>query len=385
MHPSPKTRLFVALAFLVCSAHGDGVAVLKRQPHHRDESARAVSYWGIADSRGPWLRLFTPGGNLDIGRSKLADRIELPDGPPRMVMEEHDISRLRGSLKDMRRFAARYPLSAALLEPEIAAAAAHVAKFDAGEIRFEGRWMSRTGFNALLDTRRAAAAASRLREIEEVIHNEEMEQRGMVLVNGSWMPRAEAEKISPAARTELSDTLWPLHRPTPAAARLALRKLSRLAATQTGAPKVRTQRLHAAIRHLFAAEHDLSLQRIANKGLEARAADHDRRAKEWRKPNSFGTVRESEARKSETRARELRATASSRLTECRANLAGRLHDADSLAEDFLDLGEHRVGLVLAETVRTIAKRSGINTSFQPVVPDEALDSVRREISALRKK
>ena len=97
-----------------------GVAVLKEQPFHRDSTAKAVVYQRISTT-GPYLRMVTYRGNTDIPRSKMVDRIEFPDPPPPMLIEESDLALFRNSLTAMTRFASRYPASAPLLKPEMEA------------------------------------------------------------------------------------------------------------------------------------------------------------------------------------------------------------------------------------------------------------------------
>ena len=148
MNPGPTFRAAMTCALtLAAGASGlnaAGVAVLKEWSFHRDCSARPVVYSRIIDSHGPYLRLVTGSGNVDILRTKLADYLEVPQSIPSRLMEEKDIASLRAALAAMNGFSARYPMSAPVLEPARKALSAHVALFDAGEVRFEGAWMERS-------------------------------------------------------------------------------------------------------------------------------------------------------------------------------------------------------------------------------------------------
>lgn len=376
--------LFVLTAF-AAPALADGVAVLKEQPFHRNLTARTVIYRRIIDSNGPWLRIVTARGNIDIGRSKLVDWMELPDGPPESVTGEDDISRLRDALATMREFAGRYPSCAALLAPEIAVAEAHVARFDSGEIRFEGIWMRPGERDRIRTDRRAAEMAELRRQALAVQEYEEKKDEGLVLIDGRWMSREEAAKRSPVEPTQLSSAVWPLAKPDVDGAKRALDRLDALAATQSGSPKVRTLRLRATLRNLFTSEDRYSREKMAAASIAARAAKYERLTKEWMEPNAFGTVRDGESRLAAAKALDLRNDADARLAESRSDLLDQLHETDLLAEDFLGNGEHRVALTLGETVRAVAKRNFPNGTYQPVVPDEVLQTIRGEIAARRKK
>lgn len=373
--------LWLACVFPASSA---GVAVLKAQPFHRDFTAVPVAYQRIIDSRGPWLRIVTSRGNVEIGRSKLAGWIEFPGPLPDSVMVEKDVAWFRGTLDLMKRFSARYPASAPLLEPEIVSLHAQLARFDAGEVRVEGRWITRGDYQALLHHRAALAEASRRMEIEEVIRNEAREDEGMVRRNGEWVSAEAVEQGSPVARTELSDCLWPLLNPDSEGAKLALEKLGTVVAARSGAAKVNAGRLQTAIRGVFTAETELARRLITGAGTRAEAARHESNASGWSKPNAFGTRRDEEVENSLVQAAVLRSKAAAELDEARQSLRERLRELDLLTADHFQQGEHRVALILGETVRTISARRFPDGSFDPAFPAESLESIRAEMAAASK-
>ena len=357
-----------------------GVAVLKEQPFHRDSTAKAVVYQRISTT-GPYLRMVTYRGNIDIPRSKMVDRIEFPDPPPPMLIEESDLALFRNSLTAMTRFASRYPASAPLLKPEMEVVSGYLDHFDAGDVRFEGKWIAKDQIPALLEKRQTETNARSRRDAEQIAANEARKDAGLVRLNGDWVPEKEALERPPAASTQLSSTLWPLVKPDAEGARSALQNLSALAAGQTGAPKVRTERLHTVIRNLFRAEFQLSQEMIAATAAEAQAATHDRQAAQWLEPNAFGTERDDAARDSLAKARKLRNNAAKALASSRSGLLEQLREADIVTEDFYKLREHRVALTLGETVRAVAARRFTATEFQSSFPDETLAAIRREITS----
>ena len=356
-----------------------GVAVLKEQSFHRDSTAKSVAYLRIIDSHGPYLRIVTSRGNVDIHRSKLADRIETPSSIPRSIQTEADAAPLRVSLSSIEAFSTRYALSSALLAPCAGTISAHLERFDSGEVRFEGSWITRGKRASMLERRQREAEALRREEIEKVVQNEARSDEGWVWKNGTLLSPKEAKEHLATDRTELSGTLWPLISRDLDGARKVLKNLSSLAATQNGAPKVRTQRLHNSIRNVFLAEFRLSRQILTNAAAQMQAAAHDRRATEWMKPNAFGTIRKKAARESHAKAFQLRNDAAQQLEGRRVALLHQLREAETVITDFYQLGELRVALALGETTRSIATRNFSNGRFKPSVSDETLVKIRKTI------
>lgn len=354
----------------LCGARAAGVAVLKEQTFHRDSSAKPVTFLRIIDSNGPYLRIVNGSRNIDIQRSKMVNCIEVPDQIPPTISEEKDLADLRQSLADMTKFSTRYPLSAPLLESLITALSEHIARFDAGEVRFEGDWMTRIELAEILESRQYATAIQRKHEIEQLVFDEAQREKGLVLVDGKWMTEQEAGDLPPSKRTDLSDALWPLINPDIEGARSALQNLATLASHQNGALKIRTERLQTVIKNLFIAEFQLSRQIIAYNVAAAKAATHERHAKQWLKPNAFGTIRKDAARDSQDRALAVRSQADQQLAACRAQLLTQLREADIVSDDFRKLHEHRVTLILEKTVKEIAARRIPGGEFRPSFADK---------------
>lgn len=371
--------LSMLLSILLGTVYAGGVAVLKEQSFHRDSSAIPVVYLRIIDSHGPYLRIVTSRGNVDIHRSKFADYIETPSSIPQSVQTEADANLLRTWLSSIEVFSARYSRSSVLLAPCEGTISAHLERFDSGEVRFEGTWVTPQELASMLERRKREAEALRSDEIEEVIRNEARKADGWVWKNGTLISPQEANKYQPTGRTKLSDTLWPLISRDLDGARKVLKKLSSLAATQNGTPKVRTQRLHNTIRNVFLAEFHLSRQIFSNATARSQAYAHDRRASEWMKPNAFGTLRKDEAQKSRAMAFKIRNDSAQKLKSRRAALLYQLHDAETVITDFHQLGELRVALALGEITRAIAKRNFPNGGFQSSLPDETFVTIRNTI------
>lgn len=367
---APCTAVALTATLIFSDVRAAGVAVLKEQTFHRDSSAKAVTYLRIIDSHGPYLRIVNGSRNIDIQRSKMVNHIEVPDQIPQTILEEKDLADLRESLAEMTKFSTRYPHSAQLLESLIAALSGHLARFDAGEVRFEGDWMTRAELVEVRESQQRIAEIRRRHEIEQLVFDEAQQENGLVLVDGKWMTEQEARERPPSARSELSDAIWPLINPEIEGARITLQNLSTLAARQNGIIKVRTERLHSVIKNLFIAEFQLSRQTIAFNAAAAQAAAHERHAKHWLKPNGFGTIRKDAARDSQERAMAVRSQANQQLAACHEQLLTQLHEAAIVSDDFRKLHEHRVALTLEKTVRKIAARRIPGGEFHPSFTDK---------------
>ncbi|MEI6175421.1 MAG: hypothetical protein WCS43_00900 [Verrucomicrobiota bacterium] len=370
----------LTVALVPCEVRAAGVAILKEQTFHRDSTAKPVAYRQIIYSSGPYLRIVSGNRNIDVLKSKLVNYIEVPDQMPPTIMEENDLADLRESLAEMRKFSKRYPLSAPYLESRIAVLSGHIARFDAGELRFEGDWMSRVELAKVLESRKTEAEMQRQHEIEQLVFDEAQKEKGLVLVHGNWVTEEQARKRLPTEHTELSNALWPLLSYDIEGARITLERLAILASRQNGAMKVRTERLHKVIKNLFLAELQLSKQIVASNAAAVKATEHERRATQWLKPNAFGTIQKDAARDSQNRAAALRNQADQQLAACRAELLNQLHEADIVTEDFHNLREHRVALMLGETVRIISSRNITAGEFRFSFPDESLAAIRNSIT-----
>lgn len=378
---SPRHSIAVACAFAVsvCGARAAGVAALKEQTFHRDSSARTVAYSRIIDSRGPYLRIVSAGRNIEILRSNLIARIELPDGIPRSIMEEDDIAPLRELLNDVGNFTARYPRSIPVLRQQYGALASHVRRFDAGDVRFEGAWISKKELVAVQETRRRENEAGESTEVEKRVFESAQRDKGMVLHDGRWMTRQAIGQLPPESTTELSEAIEPLWNGDLQAARFAVKNLMDLTARQTGAPKVRTERLMHVVRNLFLAEARLTHRTIARASDTLEAAKHDQNAQKWLVPNAFGTVSENAARESREKAREIRQHSADLLAQSKQELIDQFREADVVMADFHKLRELRVVLILAEAVRAVSSRHFTAAELRSSFPGEPLASIRGRV------
>jgi len=158
-------------------------------------------------------------------------------------------------------------------------------------------------------------------------------------------------------KSQLANQLAPLHTPDLASARLAIDNLTKLAATQTGAIKVGTERLANAIKNLFTAEFQVLEAVKARNESEIEAAKLDRVSQEWLQPNQWGRVNTDASRAAADKATALRSKAAQRVTDARQKLAGQLRETESLIEDFNKNEDSEVAAVLTKASQAVAART----------------------------
>ena len=291
-------------------------------------------------------------------------RVEVADGISATITEEKDIAPLRGILETLKEFTARYPQSEGLLKSQIGALTAHIRHFDDGKVRFEGLWMSQTELAEILKSRLLDYEAGERVEVEKRVFDGYQRDKGLVLHDGKWMTRQEVGKLPPESPTELSECITPLWNGDLEGARSAVNFLSNLANKQTGAPKVRTERLISVIRNLFLAESRLTQRILASTRESYDASLQDENAKAWLKPNGFGTIHYDAHRDSSEKAAEIRQRSADGLAQCKQALRTQLVESEIVARDFSKLREKRVAMILSAAVNAVSSRHFTQDEFQ---------------------
>ena len=173
---------------------------------------------------------------------------------------------------------------------------------------------------------------------------------------------------SPAASTsisnELSKNLSPLVTPDLESAKLVISHLEKLAASKNGAEKVAIQVLSNVIKNTFTAEYNVVVKAKAKEQAEVEARRQDHHAREWLKPNTFGTVNKTAAKEASMKAEEIRKKASDELANAREKLILQLRDADAAILIYYKRKDYAVVSTLASTMLTINERSLPDAAYQ---------------------
>lgn len=203
--------------FSNASAFGAGVAAVKEYADQADSAANPVVYQSIVLSSGPLLRIINGSKEFSLERVKVASKVDVPSFLPSIITDEEEMAPLRRSLAELKAFAKRYPKSAPILEPHIAALNGHVAKFESGFIRYRGGWITEGDYKAILKSNQeetdrlvaqslaqaeeyrkeqvAAAEKSRQEQAKADAFAVKQKSKGLELYRGEWMPRAKVAKL----------------------------------------------------------------------------------------------------------------------------------------------------------------------------------------------
>ncbi len=127
-----------------------GIAALKEQPFHADASANVLIYQNKVDNQtAPFVKFVTASREVMINRSLIVATLELPDSIPDNITAAEQTAPLRQALADLSAFARRFPKAAAPLAKQIQALAGHLQKFDGGQVRYHGKWITAAEYAAL--------------------------------------------------------------------------------------------------------------------------------------------------------------------------------------------------------------------------------------------
>jgi len=350
--------------------------MLKQQEFHSDDSATPVVYSKIIDSPGPCLKIVSGKKELLIERKKLVGRVDVLAAMPTSITTERECAPIKSSLASLQAFSSKYPKSAPLLQPQILVLSESVSKFEAGQIRYEGVWMSSLDYARIMAKEQASQRQAQRQKAEDAAFAKAQKEKGLVLQDGKWILKSDVAPPDSNADVDLGAEISPIRKPDLESAKVAISNLAVVASRQNGAAKVRTERLLKVIKNLFAADFRLTEQVKMSANDEIKAAKHDQNAKNWMLPNAFGKTNEVAARDSQVKAAEIREKSAQRLAERQQELLSQLQEADSFIHDFHKIQEFSVVLILAESVRSINDRSLPKNVFTPSFPESALKEIR---------
>ena len=154
-----------------------------------------------------------------------------------------------------------------------------------------------------------------------------------------------------------ANELAPLQTPDLANAKIAVENLQKLAATQSGAAKVRTEQLALDIKNLFTAEFELGETVKAGKKAEAEAVNHENSARQWMRPNLWGKVNREAVQEDLNKAKQIRAQAAQRVADTKQKLVAQLRNMASVIDEFHRNRQADVVDVLNKTTRAVSARS----------------------------
>jgi len=142
-----------------------GVVVWKDQPFHNDKTARAFAFDSM--KRSGLITWFYNGAvNKSFEPHTFVEHIRFPQWPPGEIVVQEDFDSLKFKLGELESFANKYPNAAGYLEGMIGSMREAVSKFSAGNVFFNGTWVTRSE-HAKLVSQRNEAISKNAREREE--------------------------------------------------------------------------------------------------------------------------------------------------------------------------------------------------------------------------
>lgn len=371
-------------------AKGDGLAAIKEQDFHSDSAAQVIVYSRIIAHPGPYVKIVTSQKTINIQRSKFAGNVDVMTQIPSFIESDQDLAPIRFSLEQITNFSKRFTKSEPLLKLHIAALQSHIQKFEDNQVRHEGVWIPRMEYAKILAKEAREEKESELnrkQEREELERKKnthaafasEQTKKGLAYDGKEWVPKDQINHSASDINPSLGDEIAPIQKPDMESAKVAVANLECLSQKQLGAEKVRTERLLKVVKNLFTAEFRLSEQYKAAGQDELKAAHHEKNARNWLKPNAFGTVNEVASRESTLKATEILQKSQDRILERQTVLLSQLQEADAVTHDFHKLQEYKVVLILSEAVQAINSRSLPSGAFTPTFSASALSEVRNLI------
>ncbi len=130
-------------AFAASTLQAAGIVALKEQTFHSDASANVFVFKEMLDDgSAPFVKFETGREVKTIDRPRITAVLSLPSSIPLSIADETQIEPLRKSLKEITAFSSRFPKSEKILEASIGSLSAHIAKFDEGQRRINGKWLT---------------------------------------------------------------------------------------------------------------------------------------------------------------------------------------------------------------------------------------------------
>lgn len=182
--------------------------------------------------------------------------------------------------------------------------------------------------------------------------------------------------LGTARASDLSKEISPLVKPDFEAARVVVRNLDQLAASQSGNEKVRTQRLATAIRNLFTAEFRVGEALAAARDAEREAQKYEQTARNWLKPNAFGRTNPQAAEEARNKAAAVRKRAAERTAAERRELARHAREVEVVMRNFHDLGDLEIVIRLGEALAAVTSRSLDKEPYTPAFTPAALATMK---------
>ena len=202
---TPFLGAFFALIIVssVSTSQAVGIAALKEQSYHADAAANVFAYQDKEDDGiAPFVTFVTGTRRTRIDRPKIAATVEVPTTIPVNITNETEVTPLRKSLEELAAFSGRFPQSSQMLAGHIAALSAHISKFNNGDRRTNGKWVTSEELAASKD----AAEKEEQRRLKESELAERERVKRLRTEEAAARQREEAEQSAAKQRQEAAES-----------------------------------------------------------------------------------------------------------------------------------------------------------------------------------
>ena len=142
-------HLIPAFLILASGAFAQGVFVFKNQNFHPDSSAQAFRYSKV-EKAPPVVWVIADGRRMRVESKQFHTWLPLPPSIPNSISSEAEIKRFKGEYLEAERFYNRFNAARPLMEEWLTKKKVVLDKLEAGEIRYQGEWMSNAQFQQSL-------------------------------------------------------------------------------------------------------------------------------------------------------------------------------------------------------------------------------------------
>ena len=126
-----------------------GVVVWKEQPFHSDSVARAFAFERMKQA-GPVTWFYNKTYSKSFEEHQSFQQIRYPQWPVGEIVQQEDFESLKFKLSELEAFAKKYPNAAGYLKGVIGSMRDASSKFSAGNVFFNGTWVTRAEYDKLV-------------------------------------------------------------------------------------------------------------------------------------------------------------------------------------------------------------------------------------------
>ena len=195
---------FVIVMWLLAlhAVNAAGVAVTKEQKFHADSCAKPFVFDTVKDYRE--FVIFETGTRaISIERATFVEYVEVPAHLPKELVKDEQVIPFRESLKKIRAFTSRFPLSEPLLRANLVALQSLIDNYDGGRVLLEKKWIARTEYQEQQKQRAEVAAQIERQRQAQIAQQQQAKREEAERVRIEQL--AQMETVKPLAEKQMGE------------------------------------------------------------------------------------------------------------------------------------------------------------------------------------